>query len=203
MNGLLVRTDRGDLSLTFQLSAFITDWGAARKTFVACIADGYRELLSPRPGDFSAAFPNELGEAWCKYRMLGGSSTIVLRADSLALSFPNILNRDRQIAVEVMRRAPENLLPALGGYERQSYVLSANYHAHIVDGRWDTYRARHGSSEIEEAARGDPGTEYRPSIGFTLRTEDGSRALRRTIEQSEILQNGLFIADHIFVSMRR
>ena len=43
--------------------------------------------------------------------------------------------------------------------------------------------------------------EYRPSIGFTLRTRDGYRVFRRSIEQSEAVQNGLFISDHTFVAM--
>ena len=125
MNGLLVRTDRGNLSITFDLSAFIADWEEARKTFVAWIAERFRELLNPRPGDFTATSPAELGEAWCKYRIFGGSSTIVLRADSLALSFPNIVNADYQIVVEVVRGVMENLLPALEGYERHSYMVGS------------------------------------------------------------------------------
>ena len=79
MNGLLVRRDRGSLSVTFDLSAFVTDWEAAGKIFFAAIAERFREPLNPRPGDFSAASPTELGEAWCKYRIFGGSSSIVLR----------------------------------------------------------------------------------------------------------------------------
>ena len=45
MNGLLVRTDRGNQSVTFDLSAFVTDWEAARKTFVTTIAERFREPL--------------------------------------------------------------------------------------------------------------------------------------------------------------
>ena len=41
--------------------------------------------------------------------------------------------------------------------------------------------------------------EYRPCVAFSLKTSDGYRVLRRTIEQSEVLDNGLFIADHVFV----
>ena len=201
MNGLLVRADRGNLSVTFDLSAFITDWEAARKTFVAFVAARFRELLNPRPGDFSAASPSELGEVWCKYRISGGSSTIVLKADSLALSFANIVNTDYQIIVEVVRGTMERLLPALQGYERHSYMVSLNYHVHVVDGRSDTYLAHHGSHDIGNTARDESTIEYRPTIGFTLRTRDGYRVLRRTIEQSEALQNGLFISDQTFVSM--
>ena len=201
MNGLLVRTDGGNLSVTFGLSAFITDWEAARKTFVAGIAERFREPLNPRPGDFSVASPAELGEAWCKYRIFGGSSTIVLKADSLALSFSNIVNADYQIVVEVVRGTMESLLPALQGYEQHSYMVSSNYHVHVVDGQSDTYLEHHGSHDIGNSARDESTIEYRPTIGFTLRTRDGYRVLRRTIEQSEALRNGLFISDQTFVSM--
>ena len=201
MNGLLVRTDKGNLSVTFDLSAFVTDWEAARKTFVAGIAKRFREPLNPRPGDFSTAAPAELGEAWCKYRIFGGSSSIVLRADSLALSFSNIVNADYQIVLDVVRGTMERLLPALQGYERHSYMVSSNYHVRVVDGRSDAYLAHHGSHDISNTAWDESTIEYRPTIGFTLRTRDGYRVLRRTIEQSEALQNGLFIADHTFVSM--
>ena len=201
MNGLLVRTDRGNVSITFNLSAFITDWDAARTTFVALVADRFREVLSPRPGDFSAASPSEFGEAWCKYRIFGGSSTIVLKADSLALSFANIVNTDYQILVKVMQGTIEHLLPELQRYERHSYMMSTNFHAHVINGRSDTYLERHGSRYIGNTVRDESSMEYRPTIGFNVRTKDGYRLLRRTIEQSETLQNGLFISDYIFVSM--
>ena len=165
MNGLLVRTDRGNLSVTFDLSAFVTDWEAARKTFVTAIAERFREPLNPRPGDFSAASPTELGEAWCKCRIFGGSSSIVLRADSLALSFANIVNADYQIALEVVRGTMERLLPALQGYARQSYMVASNYHVDVVDGRADAYLAHHGSDHIGNAASKELTKEYRPTTG--------------------------------------
>ena len=96
MNGLLVRTDRGNLSVTFDLSAFVTDWEGARKTFVAAIAERFREPLNPRPGDFSAASPTELGEAWCKYRIFGGSSSIVLSPSGTGHSALQIAEPDRR-----------------------------------------------------------------------------------------------------------
>ena len=201
MKKLWVRTDRGDQSVTFHLSAFITDWEAARSVFMACIRDGFRDLASPRLSDFSAVSPAEPGEAWCRYRIFGGSSTVVLRAESLALNFPNIVNTDQPVVREIVRRAFNVVLPALGGYERHSYSVASNYHVEVVGDRMDSYLARHASREIEEAAREQPATEYRPTIGFTLRSSDGFRVFRRTIEQSEVLENGLFIANRIFVSM--
>ena len=198
MTNLVVQTDRENLSAKFSLSPFVTDWGAARETFIACIADAFREPLTPRPEDFSTGFPTELGEAWCKYRMFGGSSTIVLRADSIAVTFSNIVRADYALVGEILRRAVEILLPKVGGYNEHSYHVSTSQHAAAVNGRADEYLAGHASAKIESAAS-ETEMEYHPCIAFSLKTSDGYRVLRRTIEQSEVLENGLFIADHVSV----
>ena len=161
----------------------------------------FPRLDESTPQRFQRRFPAEPGEAWSRYRIFGGSSTVVLRAESLALNFPNIVNTDQPVVREIVRRALNTVLPALGGYERHSYSVASNYHVEVVGDRVDSYLARHASREIEEAARGQPATEFRPTIGFTLRSSDGFRVFRRTIEQSEVLENGLFIANRIFVSM--
>ena len=43
---------------------------------------------------------------------------------------------------------------------------------------------------------------YRPVVGFSLRSTDGRRVMQRTIEQSEALQNGLFMSDSVFVELQ-
>ena len=201
MPELRVRTDRGDLSVTFNLGTFITDWKAARNTFMAHIRDRFRDLTSPHPSDFSAASSADLGEAWSKYRIFGGSSTVLLRAESLVLTFPNILNTDYPFVIEIVRRAVEVLLPVLGEYKRHSYSAAYNYHVEIIAGRSSEYLAQHATREIEDAAKSQSEMAYRPTIGFKLISNDGYRVFQRRIEQSEALRNGLFISNHAFVSM--
>ena len=201
MSGLVVRGDRGNLTVTFSLSAFIADWDWARKAFVAGIRECFRDLLNPGPGDFSGEPSSDLGEAWCKFRIFGGSSTITLRADALALTFVNVTGTDEPLIIEVVRTTMERLLPGLRCYERQSYMVNSNYHMHVVEGDSGGYLADHGSKVIKEAAQVQATVEYRPTVGFTLRTDDGRRVFRRTIEQSEALPNGLFVSDHTWVSM--
>ena len=201
MTGLVVRGDRGNLSVTFNLSAFITDWEGAKKEFPAGITENFRELLNPQPSDFSSHPSSELGEAWCKYRVFGGSSTIILRADTMSLSFVNIVSTDLEIIAEVVGRTMESLLPRLRCYERQSYTIVSNYHAQVIEGDSQKFLEHHGSTNFGAAAESDATVEYRPMVGFTLRTRDGSRAFRRAIEQSEVLQNGLFISDSSYVSL--
>ena len=198
MTDLVVRTDRENLSATFNFSPFVTDWETARRTFVTCIAEAFREPLNPRPEDFSTASPTELGEAWCKYRMFGGSSTMVLRAESIAITFSNIGRADYALIGEILRQAVETLLPKIGGYDEHSYHVSTSQHAAAVNGRVDEYLAGHASAKIKNKAK-ETEMEFHPCIAFSLKTSDGFRVLRRTIEQSEVLENGLFIADHVFV----
>ena len=201
MKDLLVRTDRGEVSATFRLSRFITDWDAGRRSFVSCIADDFGDILSPRPNDFSAAAPADLGEAWCKYRVFGGASTIILRPDALQLAFPNMIEADYPIILEVLRRTLKVLLPKIGGYDRHSYTVTDNHHVDVVEGASGTYLSEFASPRIPDAVGDEPALECRASVGFTLRSSDGNRVLRRSIEQSEILPNGLFLANHIFVSV--
>ena len=201
MNGVVVRSDRGNLTVTFGLSAFITDWDWARKAFVAEISESFRDVLNPGPGDFSGEPSSDLGEAWCKFRIFGGTSTIILRADALTLTFTNVAGTDEPIIIQVVRTTMERLLPRLQCYERQSYLVNSNYHTHIVEGDSGDYLEEHGSKVIKEAAEAATTAEYRPTVGFTLRSDDGRRVFRRTIEQSEALQNGLFVSDHTWVSL--
>ena len=198
MTDLVVQTDRANLSATFNLSPFITDWEATRRTFVTCIADAFREPLNPRPEDFSTSSPTELGDAWCKYRMFGGSSTIVLRAESIAITFSSIVRADNALIGEILRQVVETLLPKVGGYDEHSYHFSTSHHATAVNGRVDEYLAGHASAKIKGAAQ-ETEIEFHPCLAFNLKTSDGFRVLRRTIEQSEVVENGLFIADHVFV----
>ena len=198
MTDLVVQTERENLSARFDLNPFVTDWETARRTFFVCIADAFREPLNPRPEDFSTASTTELGEAWCKYRMFGGSSNMVLRADSIAITFSNIVRADYALVGEILRRAVETLLPKVGGYNEHSYHVSTSQHVEAVNGRVEEYLAGHASAKIKSTAN-ETEMEFHPCMAFSLTSSDGFRVLRRTIERSEVLENGLFIADHVVV----
>ena len=70
-----------------------------------------------------------------------------------------------------------------------------------MEGESEAYLSEYANRKTSDAVRQEPGVECRPSVGFTLRSTDGNRVLRRSMEQSEILPNGLFITNHIFVSL--
>ena len=71
----------------------------------------------------------------------------------------------------------------------------------VVEGESEAYLSEYANQKMSDAVQQEPGVECRPSVGFTLRSTDGNRVLRRSIEQSELLPTGLFITNHIFVSL--
>ena len=203
MQPMPVRIDRDEVSFIFHLSPFISDWEGAKQTFVSCITRDFGDILMRvLPRDFSTSFSSEPGDAWCTYRMYGGSSTMTLRPDSLQFTFPNLLDTDYPVVNEIVRRGTAVLLTKLGSYERHVYSLTTNRHLAPLTGiAAEAHLARFSSDEMVNAAAAEPGMQYRPSASFTLvGSADEYRVLRRSVEQSEVLPNGLFVTTHIFVS---
>ena len=197
-----MRVDRDEVSFTFQLSPFISDWERAKQTFVSCITRDFGDVLNRvLPRDFNSSLSSEPGEAWTTYRMYGGSSTMTLRPDSFQFVFPNLLATDYPVVNEIVRRGVTVLLNKLGSYGRHIYSLTTNRHLALLTGTAEAYLARFSNLEIVKATEDVPGMEYRPSASFTLvGNADEYRVLRHSVEQSEVLPNGLFVTTHIFVS---
>ena len=200
MKNLPVQLDRHQLLLTFHLEPFITEWEGAMQAFVSFIAREFGDRLAVRPQDFTAASSSaDLGDAWCKYRMFDGSRMIILRPDSLRFNFPELLDADYPLLEEI-GKGMEILLPVLGDYGRSSYSLTSNLHVAVMEGSAGGYTARFANNGISSTIEDEPRVTYRPSAGFILVSDDENRVLRRTVEQSEVLPNGLYITTRIFVA---
>ena len=200
MKSLPVRLDREDVSVTFHLSPFITEWERAVQTFMSCIAREFGDQLAVRPQDFSVAAPTDFGETWCKYRIFSGSSTIILRPDSLEFGSPGVSNADHPLLNELIGNGMRILLSEIGDYGRSSYSMFSNCHAAVTAGSAEAFVARFADRGMANAVQDEPLVTYRPSARFSLGSSDGSRVLRRTVEQSEVLPNGLFITTHLFTA---
>ena len=202
MQNVIVRIDRDEAFFTFHLSPFISNWEGAKQTFVSCITRDFGDvLMRVLPRDFSASLSSEPGDAWCTYRMYGGSSTMTLRPDSLQFAFPSLLGTDYPVVNEIVRRGVAILLSKLGGYERHAYSLATNRHLDSLAGTAEAHLARFSSDEMVRAAANASGMQYRPSASFTLvGSADEYRVLRRSVELSEVLPNGLFVTTQISVS---
>ena len=54
---------------------------------------------------------------------------------------------------------------------------------------------------MKRAGDAESGMHYRPSVRFVLKSDDGRWTLIHTVEQSEILPNGLFVTLSMFSSI--
>lgn len=162
MQPMPVRVDRDEVSCTFHLSPFISNWEGAKQTFVSCITRDFGGvLMRVLPRDFSASLSSEPGDARCTYRMYGGSSTMILRPDSLQFAFTSLLTTDYPVINEIVRRGVAVLLTKLGSYERHEYSLTANRHLVPLTGIAEAHLARFPSDEMVSASANASGMQYR------------------------------------------
>jgi hypothetical protein len=93
--------------------------------------------------------------------MYGGSSTMILRPDSLQFAFTSLLTTDYPVINEIVRRGVAVLLTKLGSYERHEYSLTANRHLVPLTGIAEAHLARFPSDEMVSASANASGMQYR------------------------------------------
>lgn len=199
MDAVPIRIREGDMSFAFRLDPLLANWEGAKAGFVSFVS----RRLGPgvRPDDFVASVSAGMGETYCRYRIYNGFGSIMIRADSVEFDFPNAFAIDNDIPWGIIRQAEETLLPALDRKKPRSRSLYVSYHAESEESP-ETYLARFADAQMARAAERCEAMHYRPSANFVLASDDGSRTLRRTVEQSQIMPEGLFVTTRVFASAR-
>lgn len=197
----LRKPEREDLSLSFGLAPFITEWASAQTRFIAAIVRDLGELGPIRPLDFSSNSPAELGESRCTYRIFGGASTIILDPETLRLNFTAINENDRQTVTEITRRALDLLSKDIGGYTQNRVSFTSNRHVETVSkGAADAYLEQFALKRTTDIVKTDLEIEYRPAAKIILSDKEHNWVLHRLVEKSGVLPDGLFVNTLIFIS---
>ena len=195
---------REDLSISFELSLFITDWTSVQTRFIAALAREFSSLFAVRALDFSSNPSPELGESWCKYRIFGGASTIVLNPGALQLNFVNLNENDYPIMKEIIRASKEVLLKDIGGYTREGVSLTSNLHVGTVEpGGADVYLEQFAVKQVADLANTNSEIQYKPAGKVVLSNSADQAAnwiVHRFVEKSEWLPDGLFVTTVIYLS---
>lgn len=200
----LHKPERENLSISFELSPFITAWATAETTFMASIARELGELLLVRPHDFYSNDSAGLGESRCTYRIFGGASTIVLSPGTLLLNFDNLTENDYPTVTEVVRRSRDILSRELGCYAKDHVSVNSNGHVPVVEnGAADTYLAQFAWKEPTDTATADVEIEYRPAGKIIMSDKQNRWSLHRTVEKSAFLPEGLFVTTMILITSPR
>ena len=196
----LRKPEREDLLIHFTLTPFIADWASTQTRFIAAIARELGDLLSIRPQDFYTNPSVGLGEVWCKYKISGGASTIVLHPDALRLDFKSVNENDRLTIIEIIRRSVSVLQQDIGSYARCYVSLTSNRHVVTVgDGSVDRYLDQFAWKQPTEIAKTDSDIEYSPAVKIILSNQQEGWYVHRLVEKSSLLPDGLFVNTLIFI----
>ena len=200
MKNLLVRNQRTEISAAFRLSPMIAKWEAAKEVFISTISSEFADTLFVHPEDFSNSILTDPANCWCSYRIYGGANTITLRSAVLEFSIKNLHDTDNLLLAEMLHKMRISLLQSLRCYHRQSYHIISNQHVEAVNGNCQSYLAKFYNTEMAEKLNAESVLKYQPSTRLNLKNDDGTRAMSVSVEQSEILPNGLFFSTSVFVS---
>ena len=196
----LRKPEREDLLIHFTLAPFISDWASTQTRFIAAIAREFGDLLSVRPQDFYTNPSVGLGEVWCKYKIFGGASTIVLHPDALRLDFKSVNENDRLTIIEIIRRSVSVLQQDIGSYARCYVSLTSNRHVETVgDGSVDRYLNQFVLKQTADMVKTDSNIEYSPTVKVILSDKGGDWSAHRLVEKSGPLPDGLFVNTLVFI----
>ena len=182
----------GSVSVTISLSPFITDWTKASSVFVSCIFSGSKYIPTAHASHFDTFMPESIGDRFCRYRWPGTMTTIVLRSESLDFHFPDASTDSHyEIIRETVRSIAGYILRELINYGKYSYSVVVNSHGEFIQHTLLEYFPEGDSKN----SNGNNDTFEQLSLhGMIFRDKTNGRALRRMIERSELIENGLFVS---------
>ena len=194
MKVLRVRHHDASVAVSFKLRRFIDDWPSAQQKFISGITNGFNDWhpISSRNFVLTPAFA--LQDLRCKCQLFGGACSLVLAPEALQLDFENVTTGVHPVVSETIRRASEWFAGALGDHGRDwsSFHTLAHMEALEADAV-DAYLDQFLPAEADELTRSEPPVKYLPSYRIVLSGEQEGWLLRRVVEKSGLIENGVFV----------
>ena len=201
MTVLRVRQHGASITVQFKLKRFVADWPTAQQRFIGGIADRFSNWVPLGPQNFSVTPAFSLGDLRCRCQIFGDACSIELTPDALRLSFTNVKPQDRPVVMRTIRVCSEWLSSVLGDHGRDWLVFDTAAHLQALeDGAADAYLGQFISAEIADAAKSESDVKYLPSTRMNLSDENGGWVLRRTVEKSEAVENGVFVSTTVHIA---
>ena len=199
---LNVKWQRISLRVNIIVSPFLIDWNGIAPRFFEMIHDALSDDIAVNPGDFSVSVSNNLADVVARYDIFGATSNVSLHSDRLTMEFPTLVPEDEQLVLRILEKVVTAFPQAFPGHRYSRVHASLFRHGAVPkDVAVAEYLARHGNS-VTDRAFGEMEAAYQPAVRFSVRATAGTWRATCTLEQSEILPNGLFMdLDVIFPSV--
>ena len=200
MKVLRVRHHDASVHVSFSLIRFITDWPAAQQRFIDGMAEGLHDWHPVSPQNFSVTPAFALEDLRCKCQLFGGLCNVVLAPDTLQLDFSNVQRRSEPVVLETVRRSLEWLTSALDDRGRAGFSFDTKAHLQAMDdGAVDVYLGQFLPGDADAMGQLDPGVKCRPSTCVGFSDEEKGWVLRRVVEESRLIENGVFVDTSIHI----
>ncbi|MCY4600767.1 MAG: hypothetical protein OXF27_12715 [Acidobacteria bacterium] len=198
MTVLHVRHHDASIQVVVKLTRFIADWPAAQQQFIGGIADGFRDWLPISARSFSVTPALALDDLRCRCQLFGGACSIILAPDTLRLDFMNVRQRDQPEVIETVRRSLDWLAAALGENGRDWMSFNTSAHMQAPDSATvDAYLGQFVPEDVDSILQMEPGARYLPSARMMCSGENGRWILRRVVEKSTVIDDGVYVDTRI------
>ena len=196
MKPLKVIHRSAELHVKLSLARMITDWRAAQTKFMSGITDHFGNLHLIRPENFRVIESDLFANNQCACEMFGGACRFVLSPGELGLFVANANRNEHPIVGQILK---QSWSWSTAEYELgwASFESKEHPEAHEVDAI-DAYFNQFSLAAVAAAASiSNRSMAYQPSARAVLLDKEGFWVLRRLVEKSELIQNGVFVDTYI------
>ena len=188
-----------DLQVKLHLGRLIADWRTAQIKFVSGIAEHFEGWYSIRPENFHANASASFAANNCTCEIFRGACRIILSPGEMGLTFARAARSDYPIIGEVLQRSWRWLRAEFAEHARGWSSFESSEHLEATDaGAIEPYLRQFSLAGAAEAANSSDGAVvYQPSARATLSDKNGEWMLRRLVEKSEVIPNGVFTSTYI------
>ena len=176
------------------VSPMFFDWDGVAQKFFAMIHDALSDDVAINPGDFSVVSGNNLAEVVARYDIFGSAGNVSLRSEGLSMEFPTLVPEDEELVLGILEKVVTAFRQTFPGHRCSTVHASLFRHGTIPDDVVVTAHLARYSNLVADRAFEDMETVLQPAVRFGTRATDGTWRANCTLEQSEILQKGLFMS---------
>jgi hypothetical protein len=170
--------------------------------FFRAVYYALNELLYIQPGDLFALSGPSLGDCSVALRIFGGNSTLTLRPNAAIVEFPNT-NSDRSEFVDwVVFNGYKALKSEFSEVVIGSIEANAGFHLEFIgdDTAHEVLVENSRHAELAKRAIGLAEVVIEPGVQFRLVDKDGKWNCRATLENSYLVENGVYLFREIVIS---
>ena len=199
MNILKVTPLGAELQVKVNLGRMIADWRTAQIKFISGIARHFEGWHTIRPESFHANTSASFAGNHCTCEIYEGACRIVLSPGGMGVTFANATRSDYPIVGETLKRSWQWLHADFGEHAHGWSSFECNEHLKATDGAAiDPYLGQFSLAGAAQAANSSDGAVvYLPSARAILSDKEGAWLLRRLVEKSEMVPDGVFTSTQI------